>query len=216
MTKTKFPLIALAAAAATLLPGTAALAQSNIAKAGAILYTTDSKTSGVSGVGVPPGADAETGDAWTLLLSYERMISPNVGVELVIGIPPTIKAKATGTVAYLGEDILSAKNVAPTLLVNYHFGKAGDTLRPYLGAGINYTKFASIKSKLAPDVKMSDSTGLAIQAGVDYALSKDWGLYASIAKVDVKSKLVASGTTVLTTEIDFRPITYSFGVAYRF
>jgi outer membrane protein len=144
------------------------------------------------------------------------MISPNVGVELVIGIPPTIKAKATGTVAYLGEDILSAKNVAPTLLVNYHFGKAGDTLRPYLGAGINYTKFASIKSKLAPDVKMSDSTGLAIQAGVDYALSKDWGLYASIAKVDVKSKLVASGTTVLTTEIDFRPITYSFGVAYRF
>ena len=35
---------------------------------------------------------------------------------------------------------------------------------------------------------MSDSTGLALQAGVNYAISKDWGLFASIAKIDVKSK----------------------------
>jgi outer membrane protein W len=32
----------------------------------------------------------------------------------------------------------------------------------------------------------------------------------------VKSNLVATGATVLTTTIDLRPITYSFGVAYKF
>jgi outer membrane protein len=194
----------------------AAQAQDNTFKVGAIRYTTHSKTNGITGVGVPPGADAETGDATTLLLTYERAFTPNVGVELVIGVPPKITAKATGTAAFLGDDVLSAKNVAPTLLVNYHFGSPGDTFRPYVGGGINYTKFVSIKSKLAPDVKMSDSTGWAVQAGVDYALDKQWGLFASVAALKVKSKLVATGTTVLTTTIDFKPITYAFGASYRF
>lgn len=206
----------LAAAAALALPTAGALAQQNIFKAGVIEYTTNSKTNGIQGAGVPPGADAETGNATTLLLTYERLVTPNVGVELVIGVPPKIKAKATGTVAFLGDDVLSARNVAPTLILNYHFGEDGDRFRPYLGAGINYTKFTSVKSKLAPDVKLSDSTGLVLQAGLDYALSKEWGLFGSIARVDTKSKLVASGTTVLTTEIDFRPVTYSFGASFRF
>lgn len=191
-------------------------AQQNVFKGGVIEYTTNSKTSGIQGIGVPPGADAETGNAATLLLTYERLFTPNVGVELVIGVPPKIKAKATGTVAFLGDDVLSARNVAPTLIVNYHFGADGDRFRPYLGAGINYTKFTSVKSKLAPDVKLGDSTGLVVQAGLDYAFDKNWGLFGSIARVDTKSKLVAAGTTVLTTEIDFRPVTYSFGVSYRY
>ena len=213
----KLTLRAVLAAAAVTLPCAAAQAQEqvNILKAGAIRYTTNSKTSGIQGAGVPPGADAETGDATTLLVTYERLITPNFGIELAVGIPPKITATATGSVAFLG-DVLSAKNVSPTLLFNYHFGASGDTWRPYVGAGINYTKFVSIESKLAPDVQMSDSTGLALQLGVDYAFSKQWGLFASVAKLQTKSKLVATGTTVLTTEIDFRPVTYSFGLAYKF
>lgn len=212
--KSQLQLMAVAAGLA--LSGAAALAQDNIAKGGAILYQTHSRTTGIKGIGIPPGADAEVGDATTLLLTYERMFDKNLGVEFVLGIPPTIKAKATGTVAFLGDDILSAKNVAPTVLVNYHFGQPGDTLRPYLGAGINYTRFTGIKSKLAPSVEMSDSVGLAVQAGLDYAIDRQWGLFASIAKVRVKSDLVAVASTVLTTTIDFRPITYSLGVSYRF
>ena len=203
------------ALAATLAAGTAS-AQSNTFKFGVTEYTTHSKTNGVTGIGVPAGADAETGNATTVIAVYERMINPNVGVELVLGIPPKIKAKATGSVAFLGDDVLSARNFAPTLLVNYHFGQPGDTLRPYVGAGINYTKFTNVQSKLATDVEMSDSTGWAVQAGVDYALNKEWGLFASVAALKVKSNLVASGTTVLQTTIDFRPIVYSFGASYKF
>jgi outer membrane protein len=211
----QFKLHVAVAAVACSLVGGAAVAQVNTFKVGAIYYQTHAKTNGVSGIGVPAGSDVDVGNATTLLLTYERTITPNVGVEFVFGVPPTIKANATGPLASLGE-VLSTKNVAPTLLLNYHFGAPGDALRPYLGAGINYTKFVSIKSSLAPDVKMGDSTGLALQAGVDYALSKDWGLFASVAAVQVKSKVVASGATVLTTTVDFRPITYSFGALFRF
>ena len=129
---------------------------------------------------------------------------------------PTIEADATGTVAFLGDNILSAKNVSPTLLFNYYFGAPGDTWRPYLGAGINYTRFTDIKSSLAPQVDMSDSWGLALQAGINYAIDKQWGLFASIARIDVKSDVVAVASTVLTTSIDFKPVTYSFGAYYRF
>lgn len=194
----------------------AASAQDNAFKLGITEYTTHSKTNGVSGIGVPPGADAETGNATTLLLVYERLLTPNIGAELVLGIPPRLKAKAIGTVAFLGDDVLSAKIIAPTFLVNYHFGAPGDTWRPYLGAGVNYTRFVSTESKLASDVKLGDSIGWAAQAGLDYALTKEWGLFASVAALRVKSKLVAAGSTVLQTTIDFRPVIYSFGAVYRF
>lgn len=191
-------------------------AQDNVFKAGAIFYQTHSKTTGIQGIGIPPGADAETGDAWTALFTYERMVQPNIGIELVLGIPPTIEAKGAGTVAFLGDNILSAKNVAPTILFNYHFGAPGDTWRPYVGIGVNYTRFASIESRLASNVQLSDSVGLAGQLGVNYFFDKNWGAFASIAAVQVKSDLLAVESTVLTTTIDFRPVTYSFGVSYRF
>jgi outer membrane protein len=141
---------------------------------------------------------------------------PNVGIELVIGVPPTIKGNAAGTVAFLGDDILSAKSVSPTLLVNYHFGSAGDTWRPYVGLGINYTRFIDAKSSLATDVSLGDSWGIAGQIGLNYAINNNWGLFGSIAALQVKSKLVASGPSVLTTTIDFRPVVYSFGASYAF
>ncbi|HSW04997.1 OmpW/AlkL family protein [Aquabacterium sp.] len=205
----------LAAAVGLALLCTMAQAQENTIKIGVTRYDTHAKTSGISGIGVPAGADAEVGDATTAIFVYERLVSPNFGIELVLGVPPKITSRASGTVAFLGE-VLSARNVAPTLLFNYHFGQPGDTLRPYLGAGINYTRFVDIKSSLASDVQMSDSVGLAVHAGIDYALNKQWGLFASVSALKVKSDLVASGSTVLTTTIDFKPIVYSMGASYRF
>ena len=208
--------IAVALAATVISAAGNAAAQDNVVKVGLTEYTTHSRTNGVTGIGVPAGADATTGNATTVILVYERMATENIGVELVLGIPPRVRADAAGTVAFLGSDILSAKNLGPTLLVNYHFGQPGDALRPYVGAGVNYTKFIGIRSRLAPDVQMSSSTGWAAQAGVDYSLNNEWSVFASVAVLRVKSNVVASGSTVLQTSIDFRPIVYTFGTAYRF
>jgi len=188
----------------------------NVLKIGITRYDSHSRTDGLRGIGVPAGADAEVGDATTLLMTYERMVTPNIGLEFAFGIPPTIKARATGSVAFLGDDVLSAKNLAPTGFVNWHFFSPGDAFRPYIGAGLNYTRFTSVKSKLASDVKLGDSYGLALQLGANYAINRDWGVFASIARLDVKSKLVATGSTVLTTTIDFRPLVYSVGGYWQF
>lgn len=206
-------------AIASLLGATVVQAQDsgkNTIKLGGIYYQTHAKTTGIKGIGVPEGADASVGSAGTLLFTYERALTPNIGVEVVLGIPPTIKSQGAGSVSFLSGTLLEAKNIAPTVFLTYHFGADSDIWRPYMGIGLNYTQFGSPKSRLAPDVRMSDSWGLAAHAGVDYRINKQWGLFASIGAAQVKSDLMAIGSTVLTTTIDFKPITYSAGLSYRF
>jgi outer membrane protein len=193
----------------------AAQAQNHTLKLGAVRYDTHAKTNGVTGIGIPPGADATIGDATTVVLTYEYALSPNIGVELVLGVPPKIKATAAGSVAFLGE-VLTARNVAPTLFFTYHFGAPGKALRPYAGIGVNYTKFTNVTTPYGWDVSLSDSTGLAAHVGVDWALNKQWGLWASLGAVEVRSKLLATGATVLQSTIDFRPLTYSVGASFKF
>jgi outer membrane protein len=205
----------LALAAITLSALAQAQGEPHTLKFGAVRYTTHSKTNGVTGVGIPAGADAQTGDATTLVFTYEYALGSNLGVEAVLGVPPKISAQASGTVAFLGE-VMSASVVSPTLFVNYHFGTPGSTWRPYLGLGLNYTKFANIESPYGWDVKMSDSVGLAASAGIDYRIDARWGLWASVAAIKVKSDLVAVSGTVLQSTIDFRPITYAIGASMRF
>jgi outer membrane protein len=196
----------------------AAQAQDNVFKIGVTRYDSHAQTNGISGIGVPPGADATVSDENTVILVYERLFGPNFGAELVMGIPPTIKAKATGSAAFLNAagTVLEAENWAPTLLFNYHFFEPGATWRPYVGVGINYTKFKDVKSSISDDVKMGSSWGPAVQVGLDYAITKEISAFISFAAVKVKSKVVASGPTVLTTTVDFRPTVYSAGVSYRF
>jgi outer membrane protein len=207
--------VAVAAAAATGAVQAQSANSLNTVKLGVTYYQTHSKTDGITGLGVPAGADAKVGNATTVIGTYERQIAPDVGLEVVLGVPPTIKAEGAGNVAFLGE-VLSAKNVAPTVFAVYHFGQAGQTLRPYAGVGVNYTKFTGVSTPYGWKVSLTDSWGLAAQAGVDYALSPSLGLWTSIAKVQVKSKLVAVGASVLQSTIDFRPITYSAGVSYKY
>lgn len=205
---------ALAFACAAMACGVAA-AQSNQVQIGVVRYTTHEQSNGLTGIGLPPDANADIGDATTVIFTYERFFTPNIGVELVVGVPPKIKATATGSLSFLGE-ILSAKNVGPTVFVNYHFGQPGDTWRPFAGAGVNYTRFDDAKSPIAPKVEMSDSTGWAVHAGTDYNINKEWALWASVSALKVKTKVVATGTTVIQSTVDLRPIVYSAGIGYRF
>jgi outer membrane protein len=215
--KTPILLAAALLAAGTAQAQTEAKALNWTFKAGALRYDTHAKSSGINGIGVPPGADVEVGDANTLVLTLERHLDANWGLEFAFGLPPRVKAKGAGSVAFLNGEILSAKNYGPTLLLNYHFGQPGAALRPYVGAGINYTQFRGERSTLAPEVYLNDSFGLAAHVGLDWTHhSKRWGAYVSIARVDVKTDVTAIGATVLTSSLDFRPWTYSAGMLFKF
>lgn len=207
--------LCLAALLAATLVAPAVQAQDNVVKLGVTRYDPHSKTNGITGIGIPAGADAKIDGVSTVLFVFERLLGPHWGVELALGVPPRVTARATGSVAFLGE-VVSARNVAPTLLLNYHFADASEPLRPYAGVGINYTRFSGVRSSYPWSVSLSDSIGPALSLGVELTVAKPWIFWASASAVKVKSDLVAVGATVLQSTIDFRPMVYSMGAAYRF
>jgi hypothetical protein len=99
------------------------------------------------------------------------------------------QVQATGSVAFLGDNVLSAKNVAPTVLVNYYFGAPSTRLAALRGRRHQLHQVHQRQVEPGPEGQMSDSFGAAIQAGVNYAFNKQTGLFASVAMVDVKSDL---------------------------
>jgi outer membrane protein len=211
-----------AAAALLLLAHGSALAQAvnppkdpHVVKAGLSRYETNTVTSGISGIGIPPGADATTGNATTALFTYEYHFQPNWGLEIALGVPPKIEARAAGSVAFLGK-VLEARNYSPTVLLTYHFFDPQQAVRPYVGIGLNYTRFGNIKTPYPWQVGLTDSIGWAAHAGVDWKIGARWGIYASFAASEVKTELTAVGATVLKSTIDFRPRVYSVGVLFRF
>ena len=182
--------------------------------------------------GPPSGVSLEVQNQSTLFFSVARDPTPHVEVELAMGFPPThdVTAKLAPSLpshvqVLNGQVIAKVRQVAPTLFFNYKFGDPGSTWRPFVGAGINYTKFDKRESTAAgnqlnggpTDIRLSDSWGLAAQAGVSYRLNDQWSLNAAVATARVKTHLTAT-TAGQARKIDirFRPTVFIVSAAYSF
>lgn len=146
-------------------------------------------------------------------LDISYFFSPNVAAELVLTYPQKHDLRAEG----LGK-IGSLKHLPPTLLAQYHFTNMG-AFKPYVGAGINFTRFSSVRfapavrDALDPSIK-KNSFGGALQVGFDYALDKHWSINVDVKKVFIKTDVRSAGTKVGTFKVD--PVLVGVGVGYRF
>jgi outer membrane protein len=145
-------------------------------------------------------------------LDITRFLTPNVAAELVLTYPQKQTLSAGG--AAIG----SLKHLPPTLTLQYHFTQAPG-LRPYVGAGVNYTRFSDVSfdpavaSALHPSIKRS-SVGAALQAGVDVPVSGGWLVNADVKKVQIATDVYSAGTKVGTFKVD--PWLLSLGIGRRF
>lgn len=136
-------------------------------------------------------------------LDISYFITPNIAAELILTVPQK------HDVLLKGEKIGSLKHLPPTLLAQYHFTGLGQ-FKPYVGAGINYTRFSGVKLPGDLTVK-KNSVGLALQAGIDYALDKNWSLNLDVKKVQIDTTI--SGD-IGKFKVD--PLLVGVGVGYRF
>ncbi|MEZ6931823.1 OmpW family outer membrane protein [Aeromonas sp. S16(2024)] len=143
-----------------------------------------------------------------LTLSY--MLTDNWGVELLAATPFSHSVKLGGA------EVAKVKHLPPTLMAQYYFGDANSKVRPYVGAGINYTTFFDEEGRGAlagTDVSVDSSWGLAGQVGLDMAINDRWFVNASAWLIDIDTDVhTAVGT--INTSID--PVAFMFGVGYRF
>lgn len=112
-------------------------------------------------------------------------------------------------------DIGSVWLLPPTLTVQYHFDPEG-SIRPYVGAGINYTFFYSTRSPL-PGIHYDNSFGWAVQAGVDIPFgSSGYFFNADVKKLFLSTDVTALGGVVRAKGVDLDPWIIGVGVGYRF
>ncbi len=172
----------------------------------------------------PQPAGLTVGNANTLKFGYTRHLNDKWSLEFVAGIPPKHKVYGRGSLAAYGV-IAEVKQMAPTVFLNYTFGDAADSFRPFVGVGLNYTKFIDRQttpiSRIATggptSIKLTDSFGIAAQVGVNYKLTDRWVINASVAVADVQSDLTSTtGSIDRKTMIDFRPVVAGVGLSYRF
>ena len=138
--------------------------------------------------------------------------TPNIAAELILTYPQKHDLRSNG--AKIG----TLKHLPPTLLAQYHFTQFGK-FKPYLGAGVNYTRFSSVNfdpavvAALQPSIK-KNSWGLALQAGFDYQLDQNWSLNLDVKKVQIKTDVRSFGNKVGSFKAD--PLLVGVGVGYRF
>lgn len=108
-------------------------------------------------------------------------------------------------------DIGSIDRLPVNLLVNYYpMGGMDSRVQPYVGAGLNYTRFSGEPENV--DVKAS--YGAIGQAGVDLAVTENILLNGYVSYADVDTDVRVGGDTV--GKVDMNPVTIGGGVTYRF
>ena len=144
-------------------------------------------------------------------ISY--FFTPNLAAELVLTYPQKQKLSIT----HVGE-IGTFKHLPPTLLLQYHFTDFGN-FRPYVGAGVNWTRISDVhfspgvKAALHPSLE-KNSFGAAGQIGFDYKIAPNVYFNVDVKKVGIETNVKSSGTKVGELKLD--PWLIGVGIGYRF
>ena len=174
-------------------------------------------TVGIGGHNVKPTSDngalaggtlpVEVGDNVRPTITGEYFIADNLGLEVIAALPFThdIDIKGLGRI---GE----TKHLPPTVSLQYHFGAPDATVKPFVGAGVNYTWFYSEKTEgplAGSELKLSNSWGAALHVGIDFKVGNG-AIRIDARKIDIDTDVRLDGDELGTVNID--PIVY--GAAY--
>ncbi|MDQ3059287.1 MAG: outer membrane beta-barrel protein [Pseudomonadota bacterium] len=154
------------------------------------------------------GLGLSVNNKWMPEVDVSYFYSKNLAVELVLTVPQ----KHTLSSSVLGGKIGTLKHLPPTLLAQYHFDVSG--FKPYVGAGINYTRFSSVNVLNGAATVDKNSWGPALQVGVDIPLGGNLSLNFDVKKVYIRTDVSAAGTKVGTFKVD--PLLMGVGLGWRF
>ena len=166
------------------------------------------------------GGDVQISDTFIPELDFTYFFTEHFAAELILG---TAKhdVKAINTVA--GDiDLGSAWLLPPTLTAQYHFYVSDKKIvKPYIGAGINYTLFYNVKSGAVADVKYDNALGYAAQVGIDLNLTDTFFINIDAKRLFLKTDVTVDATNlvpglVVPAEVTIDPWLFGIGVGMRF
>ena len=170
-----------------------------------------------------PGEKVSIDNAVAPEIDVTWMASDHIGFELIAATTKHSASGRKGTTGSIGK-LASTWVLPPTLTAQYHF-LPDAPVRPYVGAGVNYTLFYSEDASGALEsavgqtkVHMSDSFGWAAQAGVDIDLNDRLFLNIDVKYIDIDTtaRLSTTAAGVQKVHIDLDPLVFGIGVGMRF
>jgi len=145
-------------------------------------------------------------------VDFSYFFAPNLAAELILTYPQKHTLYSNGSA------IGSLKHLPPTLTLQYHFAPNA-TVRPYVGAGVNYTNFSSVEfapavqTALKPGIK-HNSWGAAWQVGADIEITKGTYLNVDLKKVSLGTTVYSNGASAGKFKVN--PTLASVGLGWRF
>lgn len=154
-------------------------------------------------------------------LDFTYMLTNNLGAELILATSPH-DIEGRGALAGLGK-LADVMALPPTLMLQYHLAPEAK-VRPYVGAGVNYTIFygedASGPLETAigsTKVSAEDSFGYAFQLGVDIDLSERLFLNLDAKYIDIDTTAtLRTGALVNRVDVSLDPVVVGIGLGVRF
>jgi outer membrane protein len=141
-------------------------------------------------------------------ISY--FFTKNIAAELILTYPQQHDVNLAGT-----GKIGTVKHLPPTLTLQYHFLPDAQ-FQPYIGAGLNFTKFSSANIAGGTLGVDSSSTGGALQAGIDITLTSNMYLNFDIKKVWIGTDVKNLATGAKLTHLNLNPWLPGVGLGWRF
>ena len=149
-------------------------------------------------------------DKWIPEIDVDYAFTDTLSAEVVLTIPQSQDVNLAG-VGKLG----TFKHLPPTFLLQYR-ANPGGTIRPYIGAGVNFTLIFANNLKVAGIPLYLDhySLGIAGQAGIDFKFDNRWTFNLDLKKAVIRSDVSTAAASLTTARLD--PWLYSLGLRYDF
>ncbi|MCB5185073.1 outer membrane beta-barrel protein [Methylobacillus gramineus] len=169
-------------------------------------------------LGAGAGAKLEVSDKVIPELDISYYVTKNIALELVLALGTRHNVGIKGANGVANEDLGSVNLLPPTLTAQWHF-RPDQTFDPYVGAGVNYTRFMDNglhSDQLNQDIRVErNSWGPALQAGFDYNLPDGWLINADIKYLWIDTDVrLKNGTKI--DSLDINPWVVGFGFGKRF
>ncbi|AGI32147.2 TPA: outer membrane beta-barrel protein [Mannheimia haemolytica] len=188
-----------------LLTGTAVAHQAGdvIFRAGAVHVKANSSSDAKSKAATGIDVDLEVKNNTQLGLTATYMLADNVGIELLGATPFSHKINAKAKVLESGAEVdldrvVILKQLPPSLYAQYYFFELTAKVKPYVGAGLNYTRFYHAKSVSPAVTDLSvkkHSFGPVANLGVDVKLTDNiyFNAAAWYTRIKTTAKFKAAG-----------------------
>lgn len=173
------------------------------------------------------GTKATVDNSTQLGLTFAYMLTNHIGLELLAATPFSHTVSVKGLGPSLDGKLADVKQLPPTLSLQYFPMDPSSKFQPYVGVGLNYTKFfdtdlaSTRKNEGFSNLNLKDSVGLAGQVGMDYMITDHILVNASVWYVDIDTKASVDGPSALSVgktkvSVDVDPWVYMFAVGYKF